>query len=349
MNNEGNVSVNQNDNVEQPVLKPMEGVRIAPVSEAPVNASNSATATSSVGTVRNTPVAPAASTATTNVQAPPTVPEQPATNLPPQTPPPAAVGDNTPQEQPKQKKKGKFTVLLLIIIIGLLGYFYYYSENVKVELSRLNYECTPITASKNEKELNLDSTIVSSLYSKVQTTMREDLAQTDFDDTMRIYLAYRQIPETEKYESNCNLFSKTDMEPFTCEVSTSFIPLAFKEDVMKRELKELFGEKTNIPLKNVRLGSSNTCVGGYQYIPERGEYVQGYCKEANASLYKKDAKLIKATSTGNTIVLKEEVKYHEGEKLELPERLKSGYYYYTFRLDMNYNYVLINKTYESKH
>ena len=45
----------------------------------------------------------------------------------------------------------------------------------------------------------------------------------------------------------------------------------------------------------------------------------------------------------------EDVKYIESEKLKLPDYLKSGTYYYTFRLDMNYNYVLINRTYESKY
>ena len=35
--------------------------------------------------------------------------------------------------------------------------------------------------------------------------------------------------------------------------------------------------------------------------------------------------------------------------VELPESLKSGNYFYTFRLDMNYNYVLVSKVYEDKY
>ena len=49
---------------------------------------------------------------------------------------------------------------------------------------------------------------------------------------MKLYLAYRQILETEKYDSNCNLFSQTSMEPYTCEVSTLFVPKAFKEETL---------------------------------------------------------------------------------------------------------------------
>ena len=137
------------------------------------------------------------------------------------------------------------------------------------------------------------------------------------------------------------------MEPYTCEVSTKFVPKAFKEETLIHEIKKLYGEETNIPLKNIQLGKS--CIVGYQYIEDRGEFVEGYCKQSVATSYKVTKVLKEATSTKNTIVLKEEVKYHENEKLNLPEYLKSGIYTYTFRLDMNYNYVLVSKTYEIKY
>ena len=38
----------------------------------------------------------------------------------------------------------------------------------------------------------------------------------------------------------------------------------------------------------------------------------------------------------------------ESEKMPLPDYLKSGTYYYTFRLDMNYNYILVSKEIEQK-
>ena len=343
MNNEGNTNINQTNTSEQPYLKPMEGVRIAPVDEKPVNASNPVSATASVGSLQNTTPNP-----TVNAT-PQVVPQQnvaattPVVETPPPTPIPV---ENNPGV--KQKKKSKLSLLLLLIILVMGGYIYYSNKNMQMEIERLNYECTPITASQKEVELDLDSTLVKSLYSKVSTSIREDMAQPEFNDNMRIYLAYRQILDKDKYESNCNLFSSVSMEPYICEVSTEFVPIAFKEESLKRAIKELFGEKTEIPLQNVRLGV-NSCIGGFQYIPERGEFVQGYCKEISASIYSKKASLVKATSNGNTIVLKEDVKYVEGEKLSLPESLKSGYYYYTFRLDMNYNYVLISKTYESKY
>ena len=35
--------------------------------------------------------------------------------------------------------------------------------------------------------------------------------------------------------------------------------------------------------------------------------------------------------------------------MDLPDYLKSGDYLYTFRLDMNYNYVLVSKIYDDKY
>ena len=164
---------------------------------------------------------------------------------------------------------------------------------------------------------------------------------------MQIYLAYRQILEKDKYDSNCNLFSATAMEPYVCVESTNFIPKAFKEETLRQEIKILFGENTNISLQNIQLGSS--CIAGYQYIPDRGEFVQGYCNQQSATSYKVTKTLKEAKSTGATIVLTEEVKYHGNEKMALPDFLKSGIYKYTFRLDMNYNYVFVDKIYEERY
>ena len=132
------------------------------------------------------------------------------------------------------------------------------------------------------------------------------------------------------------------------EETTKFKPRAFKQEKLTLELKKLFGEKNSIKLENVRLGS-NSCVGGYEYIPARGEFVEGYCEAKPATSYKATKKLIKATSNRNTIILTEEVYYTVDDSGELPPKLKNGYYYYTFRLDMNYNYIFISKTYQSKH
>ena len=50
-----------------------------------------------------------------------------------------------------------------------------------------------------------------------------------------------------------------------------------------QEIKKLYGESTNLPLKNIQLGTS--CVVGYQYIEDRGEFVEGYCDKQNATTY----------------------------------------------------------------
>lgn len=256
-------------------------------------------------------------------------------------------GNKNDLKNDKNKKKVNLTVIFLLIIVILVIYIFYSSNNYKSQIQNLNYNCTPITASKEDIKLDLNSTIVKDLYDKVKTSIREDLAQPEFNDNMRLYLAYRQILETDKYDSNCNLFDRLKMEPYTCEVTPTFKPKAFKEETLVQKIKEMYGENSNIELTNVKLGTA--CIGGYQYIPERGEYVQGLCTQQTATSYKVTKKLIEATSTRTTIVLTEEVKYRENEKMPLPAYLKSGLYYYTFRLDMNYNYVLVSKTYQSKY
>ncbi len=254
--------------------------------------------------------------------------------------------DEYSNEEPPKKKKS-FTPILLIIIIGLIGYILYSNKNFNSKIESLKYNCTPVTSYKEAKELDLDSTLVKDLYSKVKTTIREDIAQPEWNDTMKLYLAYRQIPDSEKYESNCNMFDNSKMEPYICDESKSFTPKAFKASTLELELKKLYGEETYIELNNIKL--SNSCIGGYQYIQERAEYVQGFCEQQTATSFKVEKTLKKAETYRNTIVLTENVKYHANEKMNLPEYLKSGDYIYTFRLDMNYNYVLISKIYDDKY
>ena len=344
MNNNGVTNTTQQP-TQPTTLTPMEGVKIAPPIEAPVNASNQATATSTPQTTPSIPNQhPVVNNQPTIIQTAPVneVPQQP---IPPVAPPPST---NNIEPQPPEKKKKSITPFLIIIIIGLTFYIVYSSRTHKAQIDSLNYNCTPISASKEDKKIDINSTLVQDLYKKVETNIREDLAQPEFNDNMKLYLAYRQILETEKYDSNCNLFDPIAMEPYTCEVSTNFRPKAFKEETLALAIKKLFGEKTTIPYSNIRLGQ-NSCIGGYEYIPARGEFVEGYCPQNTATSYKVTKTLKNATSNRNTIILTEEVKYHENEKLSLPEYLKSGTYYYTFRLDMNYNYVFVSKTYEEKY
>ena len=251
-----------------------------------------------------------------------------------------------PVQVEKKKKKFNLSLILIVIILGLIGYIYFMNTNYNQTINNIKYNCTPIPNGK-ETKLDVNSTLVKELYSRVQTTIKEDIANPNFDDNLKLYLAYRQIKEKDKYDSNCNSFNNNSMEPFTCEVSTKFVPKAFKEETIIHEIKKLFGDQTNIPLKNIQLG--NTCIVGYEYIQERGEFVEGKCSGQNANLFSVEKKITKAISTGNTVTLTEEVKYKPSEKRDLPSYLKNGTYTYVFRLDMNYNYVVISKTYNEKY
>lgn len=346
MNNGVNENTNTNTN-ENTVPNLGAGVVFAPPSDGAVDASNSATSTSANSALNTPPVQSAQPVVTQPVQTQP-VPEQPVqpqdSVIPPQEP---VVPQPVQNNDPKPKKKLNLSLILLVLLIGLGAYTFYTTNSYKQQIATIKYECTPVTSSKKEVELDKESTLVKDLYSKVATNIREDIAEPEFNDSMKLYLAYRQVLEDEKYDSNCNLFNSQAMEPFKCEESLQFVPKAFKEDTLKQKVKVLFGEKTEIPMANIQLGSS--CIGGYEYIEARGEFVEGYCSQDVATSFKVTKKLTKATSNRNTIILTEEVKYHENEKMTLPETLKSGIYKYTFRLDMNYNYVLISKTYEEKY
>lgn len=242
------------------------------------------------------------------------------------------------------KQKSKLTPTLFILLLLLGAYTLYSNLDNKKIIENLTYNCTPISSKNEDSSLDINSTLVKDLYSKVYTTVREDVAQPEWNDTMRIYLAYRQITENKKYDSNCNLFNQNAMPSYSCEVTTDFVPKAFKQSDLEIEWKKLYGENTPLTFTNIKLDYD--CIGGYQYIADRQEYVQGRCSANKASKVKATKKLESATSNGNTIKLKESVTYEGTDSSEVADYLKSGYYYYNFRLDMNYNYVLVNRTYE---
>ena len=328
---------------EQPVLQPVTP-SVVPVSEPDLQpiATPAPTQAAVIPAQSVQPaqvVAPVASApAVVAVPTTPAVAEQAASEV---VQPTVDVVNETDKKVKQKKPKNKLASFLLFIVVLLgaaCGGLWFYHQQ---QMNLMRVKCTPVSTSGEAKELDLNSTIVKDLYGKVSTTIREDLAETELNDQMRLYLAFRQIANSDLYESNCNKFSSISMEPFKCEVTATFTPKAFKEDIIQVELKKLFGDDTNIAHQNVQLG--NTCIGGYQYIPERGEYVQGKCGSTNATLYRVEKELIGATSTESTIVLTEKVKYYGAESLKLPDRLVSGTYKYTFRLDMNYNYIYISK------
>lgn len=234
-----------------------------------------------------------------------------------------------------------FTLLVIALLLFYSAYLYLDYNN---KLNEVIYSCTPTDIS-SEKSIDINSSLVQDLYKKVKTNILEDYSQPEWDDTMRLYLAYRQLHVNDFYDSNCTLFRNEVMEPYKCEVK-DFTPRAFKVSSLVIEWKKLFGENTPINLGNIKL--KNSCIGGFQYIPERDEFVEGYCNYKTTTSFKVTKSLKEATSDGATIVLKESVKYHENEKMEKPKYLRSGTYIYTFKLDMNYNYVLVSKIYDER-
>lgn len=257
------------------------------------------------------------------------------------------ITDKVSGQKEKTNKKVPIIALLLIIIITLIAFLFYIYSSYKKNISELSYNCSPLKESKEGIELSLDSTLVKDLYSRVYTSVREDYAEPEFNDQMRLYLAYRQVTDFDMYESNCNMFDNFKMEPYKCNDSQGAKPKAISLDTMRLKWKTLYGEDTPMPLINIRL--TNLCIGGYQYIPEREEFVEGYCNQSSAVAIRADKKLTSAISYNNKIVLTENVRYYAQENMTIPTYLKNGSYKYLFRLDMNYNYVLVSKTFEQKY
>lgn len=252
-------------------------------------------------------------------------------------------------KEPKEKNSGSGTLytFLILIIIGLIGYTVYNNLNHQAIVKQLNFECTPVSTTTKEKKLDINSTIVQDLYSKIQTNIREDLAEMQLNDSMKLYLAYKQIKPSKIYDSDCHQFAPTALTGYTCVSTSKLSPKAFKEETLQLELKKLFGEKTDIPNQDIQLGKA--CVGGYHYISQRKEYVQGTCNSYSATSFKATKRIKEAISKNSTIILKEEVRYYGNEQMKVPDTLKNGTYIHTFKLDANYNYVYVSKEYQEKY
>ena len=275
------------------------------------------------------------------------------TPTPPGEPPQIQVRQESEQapaeeqkEEKSEKKQRNLRPLFLIIILVLVGVIVYQYLDKQQTLKQAQYNNIVTSTDGKEIELDLNSTIVQDLYDKVKTTVKEDIANPNFDDEMKRYLAFRQLSANDLYESNCNLFDQTGMFFYACN-EQSDKPLAFKEESLQREIKTLFGENTNLVNANIQLGRH--CLGGYEYIEARGEYVQGKCTKHSASTTTAKKTLIKATKKDNEIKLEEETRYVAADNSEMPGNLKSGIYTYTFRLDTNLNYAYVSKDYRTKY
>ncbi len=245
------------------------------------------------------------------------------------------------------KKKNILARILFLIVIVLIGYigYSYYTNSIKI--NRYKTFFSPVSTTGEEKKLDIESTFVLDLYNKVKTNIREDIAEATLNDSMKLYLAYRNIPHDRFYESDCSSFDNAAMIPYTCNSNTpGFAPKAFKKESLLIEYEKLFGDTTNLVLGNIQIGRN--CIGGYQYIQSRGEYVQGMCTNNITTTYKANKKLVSAVSKESVITIKEDVKYISSEGQTLPEYLKSGTYVYVFKLDKNYNYIYVSKYLEKE-
>ena len=237
-----------------------------------------------------------------------------------------------------KKVKNNATGFLLLVILCLGGACYFFNKQKNDTINYYKNAYSPITSGE-EIKLDVDSALVLNLYNKVSTTVLEDIANPEFDDTLKRYLSYRNLATNEIYSSNCNLFKTSGLKFYNCN-DEEFVPKAFKEESLILKYKELFGEEYVIDHASIQLG--DTCLGGYEYIADRKEYVQGKCTRSDKQLVNVEKELESATSTGDIIVIYEKVRYIKAGG-EIPNYLKNGTYAYKFRLDKNYNYIFVSK------
>ena len=237
-----------------------------------------------------------------------------------------------------KKVKNNATGFLLLVILCLGGACYFFNKQKEDTINYYKNAYSPINSGE-KVNLEVDSALVLNLYNKVSTTVLEDIANPEFDNTLKRYLSYRNLATNEIYPSNCNLFKTSGLKFFKCDDET-FSPKAFKEDSLILKYKELFGDEYVIDHASIQLG--DTCLGGYEYIADRKEYVQGKCTRSDKELVKVEKTLDSATSTGDIIMIYEKVRYIKAGG-EIPSYLKNGTYAYKFRLDKNFNYIFVSK------
>ena len=79
----------------------------------------------------------------------------------------------------------------------------------------------------------------------------------------------------------CN---KNDNETKTANIYTTIYPLTYV-------MEKLYGENTPLTFTNIKLDYD--CIGGYQYIADTQEYVQGRCSANKPSKVKATKKSVK--------------------------------------------------------
>ncbi len=245
------------------------------------------------------------------------------------------------QQAVQSKKKSHLgLVLSILIILGLCGACYMlYQKSVDTE-TFYKHKYSPINKGE-EVKLDINSTLVQDLYHRFETTEKEDYYGRDLNDNKyKLYIALRNISYNDYISSNCNLFDDSAMPFTTCP--KGFTPKAIDQEVLFNKLKVLYGDNHNIPIVNIQLG--NSCLGSFQYVKRRKQFVEGKCHSEAKSMINVEKELLSAVSNGPNIYLREKVRYFT-TTVAVPKYLKNGIYKYTFRLDENFNYVFENKEY----
>lgn len=226
-----------------------------------------------------------------------------------------------------------FFINIFLLLSGITCYFLYLKEVKYLK----NYYSPKINNGK-ATILDNNSTIVKYLYNTFSTNEKEDNDTLGkINNKMKLYLAYRSLPNNKIHESNCNLYVEGKNPLYSCK-KEGYIPTSFKEEDLKLQLNILFGENNKVELNDIA-----SSIIEYQYIPERGEFVSGKMHGEVYIPFRKDAKLIKAYSKSTNIYLEEEVKYYSVAGNKLKEELVSGKYRYSFRIDNNYNIIFESK------
>lgn len=244
----------------------------------------------------------------------------------------------------KEKSSNKILIILLfILVLGLVGYITYdkvLKKNVDTPVEEKKEE-----GQKTEENSVVDQELVQDLYSLVKTEIDEEKDYV-LNDQMKLYLAYRQIPISEVYNTHCSGFEASF--PFVCETTSSlasFQPRGFKSASLQKQLKKLFGKNTSIANQPIKGEGAFGLSTYYDYVAARDEYVQGENRGGGMDPTVVTKTLVNSYKKDQSIYLEETVKYttQDGSQVSDNYSKHDGTYQYQFNLEDGH-YIYVSKT-----
>lgn len=237
-------------------------------------------------------------------------------------------------------------VVLVFVVIALAGYIVYdkmmKDDTTTIEKESVNNSIKEENSGQ-QKNLSVDSFLVQNLYRKVTTNKgEEETSGYQLDDMMKLYLAYRQVPRSNFFQTNCDGYQGT--KAYACNPQMG-IPYGVNASSIQEQVKELFGENVVIPNQSITRSTFNVLGVYVEYIPSRDIYLIG----SNVGGGTDDVSLTKTLTSAYIkdaiLYLEEDVNYTQSTISSEASNYYTKYngkYRYQFKMEDG-RYIYINK------